>query len=47
MIANGTISNGHYLHLDTLGIINGCVDLLTQEPSYIKMLRHNTYGDFF
>jgi len=30
--------------LDTLGIINGCVDLLTQELSYPEMAYNNTYG---
>jgi carboxypeptidase D len=46
-IANATLkTNGetHYIHLDTLGIINGCVDLLTQELSYPEMAYNNTYG---
>ncbi|OQD88259.1 hypothetical protein PENANT_c004G06366 [Penicillium antarcticum] len=45
-ITNGSITNpedSHYIHLDTLGIINGCVDLLVQEPSYIQMAYNNTY----
>ncbi|KAJ5665072.1 uncharacterized protein N7477_007520 [Penicillium maclennaniae] len=45
-IENGTIaaaSEPHYIHLDTLGIINGCVDLLVQEPTYPKMAYNNTY----
>ena len=32
------------IHLDTLGIINGCVDLLTQELSYPTIAYNNTYG---
>ncbi|KAL2003970.1 hypothetical protein VTN02DRAFT_1266 [Thermoascus thermophilus] len=47
-IKNGTITaadgEAHYIHLDTLGIINGCVDLLTQELSYPHMAYNNTYG---
>lgn len=46
-IKNGTLTEAgesHYIHLDTLGIINGCVDLLVQEPSYPKMAYNNTYG---
>ncbi|KAF7175275.1 hypothetical protein CNMCM7691_007315 [Aspergillus felis] len=47
---NGKIERGmlpdeyHYIHLDTLGIINGCVDLLTQAPFYLDMAYNNTYG---
>ncbi|KAJ5689088.1 hypothetical protein N7462_003480 [Penicillium macrosclerotiorum] len=46
-IEKGTLpaaSESYYIHLDTLGIINGCVDLLVQEPSYPKMAYSNTYG---
>ncbi|KAJ5134652.1 hypothetical protein N7448_000328 [Penicillium atrosanguineum] len=46
-IEKGTIaaaSESHYIHLDTLGIINGCVDLLVQEPTYPKMAYNNTYN---
>lgn len=46
-IANGTIKaegETYYIHLDTLGIINGCVDLATQELSYPEMAYNNTYG---
>lgn len=46
-IANGKLTNpgeSHYIHLDTLGIINGCIDLLVQEPSYPKFAYNNTYG---
>jgi carboxypeptidase C (cathepsin A) len=44
-IANGTISkaNATEIHLDTLGIINGCVDSLTMELSYPMMAFNNTY----
>jgi hypothetical protein len=34
----------HEMHLDTLGIINGCVDTLLQEPSYPEFAYNNTYG---
>jgi hypothetical protein len=34
----------HVLNLDTLGIINGCVDTLVREPSYPEMAYNNTYG---
>lgn len=34
----------HYIHLDTLGVLNGCVDLLTQAPYYPEMAFNNTYG---
>ncbi|KAJ5908407.1 hypothetical protein N7495_001089 [Penicillium taxi] len=46
-ITNGSITapgESHYIHLDTLGIINGCVDLLLQQPTYPKMAYNNTYG---
>jgi carboxypeptidase C (cathepsin A) len=46
-IANGTIAtNGetYFIHLDTLGIINGCIDLLTQELSFPEFAYNNTYG---
>jgi carboxypeptidase D len=32
------------LHIDTVGIINGCIDILTQMPSYPQMAYDNTYG---
>jgi carboxypeptidase C (cathepsin A) len=34
----------YFIHLDTLGIINGCIDLQIQEPSYPHMAFNNTYG---
>lgn len=46
-IANGSMNatgDTYTIHLDTLGIINGCVDLLTQELSYPEMAYNNTYG---
>ncbi|KAJ5795055.1 Peptidase S10 serine carboxypeptidase [Penicillium paradoxum] len=45
-IKNGSIDTpgeSHYIHLDTLGIINGCIDLLVQAPSYPAMAYNNTY----
>ena len=32
------------LRLDTVGIVNGCIDILTQMPSYPRMAHNNTYG---
>ncbi|KAA8647637.1 hypothetical protein EYZ11_013058 [Aspergillus tanneri] len=46
-IDNGTIDadlGAHYIHLDTLGIINGCIDLLIQSPGYPQIAYNNTYG---
>jgi len=46
-IENGTLKengDGYVINLDTLGIINGCVDMLTQETSYPTMAYNNTYG---
>ncbi|GLI79427.1 hypothetical protein PoHVEF18_007762 [Penicillium ochrochloron] len=46
-IKNKTLTaagESHYIHLDTLGIINGCVDLLIQAPSYPLFAYNNTYG---
>ena len=34
----------HYIHLDTLGIINGCIDELYQSFAYAEMAYNNTYG---
>ncbi|KAK3705486.1 hypothetical protein LTR37_013303 [Vermiconidia calcicola] len=46
LIANGTIAGpgAHYLHLNTLGIINGCVDQEAMATSYATFTRNNTYG---
>lgn len=46
-IANGTSDDeedSYYIHLDTLGIINGCIDLQAQSLSYPEMAYNNTYG---
>ena len=46
-IRNGTwkeYGERYYIHLDTLGIINGCVDLQVMEPSYPHIAYNNTYG---
>jgi Serine carboxypeptidase len=45
-IANGTwneTGNAYTIHLDTLGIINGCVDDLTQMEAYPEFAYNNTY----
>ena len=45
-IDNGSITTpgAHRIHLDTLGIINGCMDSVVQGPSYLHMAYNNTYG---
>ncbi|KAI4662126.1 uncharacterized protein J4E88_010916 [Alternaria novae-zelandiae] len=46
-IENGTWSEAgqtHLLHLDTLLIINGCIDRYVQWPAYPRMQYNNTYG---
>ena len=32
------------IHLDTLGIVNGCIDSEAQQQGYIDILNNNTYG---
>lgn len=32
------------LQIGTVGIINGCIDIITQMPSYPHMAYNNTYG---
>ncbi|KAF2772730.1 secreted carboxypeptidase-like protein [Teratosphaeria nubilosa] len=46
LIANGSISGPgtHYLHLNTLGIINGCIDFEDQSWAYATFPVNNTYG---
>ncbi|KAK3640763.1 hypothetical protein LTR56_004466 [Elasticomyces elasticus] len=47
LISNGTISKpgAHYLHLDTLGIINGCIDFIDGVAwAYGTFPYNNTYG---
>ncbi|RYP44770.1 hypothetical protein DL768_008815 [Monosporascus sp. mg162] len=39
-----TEKDAHYLHLDTLGIVNGLIDMVTQIESYITFPSYNTYG---
>lgn len=34
----------HHLELDTLGLLNGCVDMTFHLPSYPEMANNNTYG---
>ncbi|KAI4197600.1 MAG: hypothetical protein LQ350_005834 [Teloschistes chrysophthalmus] len=46
-IANQTItenSTEYIIHLDTLGIVNGCIDLLIHDPTYPEFAYNNTYG---
>ncbi|KAL5114535.1 hypothetical protein ACEQ8H_007568 [Pleosporales sp. CAS-2024a] len=46
-ILNGTWTEAgqtHLLHLDTLMIINGCIDRYVQWPAYPTMMYNNTYG---
>ena len=45
-IKNGTITQpgAHYMHLDTLGIINGCIACTDQNLAYITFAHNNTYG---
>ncbi|KAI9685487.1 MAG: hypothetical protein M1820_010784 [Bogoriella megaspora] len=46
-IANGTWTEKgemHDIHLDTLWINNGCIDMKTQMLSYAQMAYNNTYG---
>nr|POF03779.1 carboxypeptidase s1 like b [Quercus suber] len=45
-IDNGTLSGDgvHYLRLNTVGIINGCIDIEVQLRAYVDMAVNNTYG---
>ncbi|OJD16314.1 hypothetical protein AJ78_03526 [Emergomyces pasteurianus Ep9510] len=46
-IRDGKFSNKYYkvvLHLDTLGIISGCIDIFSQIFTYPGFARNNTYG---
>lgn len=45
-ISNGTIKGPgvHYIHLDTLGIVNGCIDSLAQDLAYLDQAYNNTYA---
>ena len=46
LIANGTISGPgvHYVHMKTLGIVNGCIDEEAGMLAYLKFAYNNTYG---
>ncbi|THZ79123.1 alpha/beta-hydrolase [Aureobasidium pullulans] len=46
LIANGSISGPgtHYLRLDTLGLINGCIDAEDAASAYVEFPIANTYG---
>ncbi|KAH8590315.1 putative carboxypeptidase S1 [Bisporella sp. PMI_857] len=45
-IANGIITTpgAHYLHIDTLGIVNGCQDWYESGSAYPDFAYNNTYG---
>jgi carboxypeptidase D len=44
-IADGSVDQTAVpLRLDTVGIINGCIDILTQIRAYPQMAYNNTYG---
>ncbi|KAK6073093.1 carboxypeptidase s1 [Seiridium cupressi] len=43
-IASGDIKSAVPLHLDTLGIVNGCLDIMTQMPFFPEFAFNNTYG---
>ena len=43
-IANGTLPGSQNIHLNTLGIINGCIDVVAQALSFPHMAYNNTYG---
>lgn len=43
-INDGTLEPAHYIHLDTLGIINGYSDMFLQAFSYPEFAFNNTYG---
>ena len=47
LIANGSIKKAGentQIHLDTLGIVNGCLDPVSETFSYLSMYSNNTYG---
>lgn len=46
LIQNGTLSDVDYsvIKLDTLMFVNSCIDRLVQWPSYVQIVRNNTYG---
>lgn len=45
MIADGTLKNSAIqLHIDTVGLVNACIDIDTQIDFYPKYAYNNTYG---
>jgi len=45
LIMNGSLHESAVpFRLDTVGLINGCIDALTQIPTYPQMAYNNTYG---
>ncbi|KAF6829341.1 carboxypeptidase s1 [Colletotrichum plurivorum] len=46
LIANGTSpeKDAQYIHLDTLGIVNGLIDFVLQAETWITFPYNNTYG---
>ncbi|KIX10249.1 uncharacterized protein Z518_01330 [Rhinocladiella mackenziei CBS 650.93] len=45
LVANGTLdSSAVPLRLDTVGLVNACIDIETQVPLYPQMAYNNTYG---
>ncbi|GAB7357095.1 hypothetical protein MBLNU459_g7903t3 [Dothideomycetes sp. NU459] len=46
LISNGTLTGDglHYLHMDTLGIINGCINTEDQASAYVTFPWNNTYN---
>lgn len=41
---SGDEKNAHYIHLDTLGIVNGLLDVIIQGEAWIQFPYNNTYG---
>ncbi|KAF9869744.1 serine carboxypeptidase [Colletotrichum karsti] len=46
LIQNGSSpeKDAHYIHLDTLGIVNGLIDMVIQAEAWITFPYNNTYG---
>ena len=45
LIASGAVkSSAIPLHIDTVGLVNACIDIDTQMPSYPEFAFNNTYG---
>jgi hypothetical protein len=43
-VSGGLDNSSVPLHLETVGIVNGCLDILTQMPLFPVMAFNNTYG---